>query len=229
MNTMELINRTLLLNHHYHPMRTVKQENVEECFTLSPNVAIKAEIGKSGRMTICLWSMTLDRVINSKAKAKPSFEQNQTNIEKNVKYWIETFKSQEHYYETQLHMTPEELVKYKVGMSMKIQAIPNWQEKDFLKSNLEKVNNGQVLSPKTLIAIEKFVDNKRETKELSPEQKAFYDKIVSLSNASKESNDEWTISFSQSLIDAIQKYGVNTRLTDRQKQILLDKFNKYHI
>lgn len=230
MNVMSDINQFLLKNHYFHPVRVVKRENIEECFTISKNVAIKAEINQSShKMTLCLWSVTLDRVLNSKEKAQPSFQIKSEELEKNIKYWLELFKSQEHYYETQLHMSAEELIKYKVTLSMKIQSIPNWQEKDFLKSNLDKVNKGFVLSPKTIIAIDKFMQNKKQNTELTPEQKTFYDRIVSLSQASKENNDEWTISFSQSLIDAIQKYGVNTRLTDRQKQILLDKFNKYHI
>ena len=124
-------------------------------------------------------------------------------------------------------MTEEEKMKYQIQMSMKIQSKPSWDQSTFLKDCLEKVNKGQVLSLKTEQAIDKPVSSTPTV--LTEQQINFQKRIDALCQASKTKGDEWTASFSQSILDAIAKYGSKTTLTERQKQILQDKFAKYSI
>ena len=70
---------------------------------------------------------------------------------------------------------------------------------------------------------------KFEKKPLSDDQISFFQKVQSLSKASEIANDEFTLKFSQSIIDLINKYGSNAKISEKQIQISLTKFKKYGI
>jgi hypothetical protein len=169
-----------------------------------------------------LYSLTHRKVINSKDAPASG-----ANPEEILKHWVSIYQDKINFYEKQLHMTDEEKMQYQIQMSMKIQSKPSWDQSTFLKDCLEKVNKGQVLSAKTEQAIDKPVSSSPSV--LSDQQIAFQKRIDALCQASKTKGDEWTASFSQSILDAIAKYGSKTTLTERQKQILQDKFTKYSI
>jgi hypothetical protein len=168
-----------------------------------------------------LYSLTQRKVINSKDAPETN------SYDDILKHWTSIYQDKFNFYEKQLHMTDEEKMKYQIQMSMKIQSKPSWDQSTFLKDCLEKVNKGQVLSLKTEQAIDKPVSSTPTV--LTEQQLNFQKRIDALCQASKTKGDEWTASFSQSILDAIAKYGSKTTLTERQKQILQDKFAKYSI
>jgi hypothetical protein len=216
-----------------------KDTSTSGCYhiNLSPNVSIKinSSMTKHGTtmpnatasVTMCLWSKTLNRVINYKDADRSHFKRTsgwQNTFTDGVNHWKKLFSDKAHFYDKQIHMTEEQLTQYKIDWCLKIQSQPKWEENVFLKDNFDKIMKGFVLSPKTENAILK--DN---TEPLSDAQIKFKERVVSLSKASKEKGDEWTASFTQSIIDTINKFGSKTTLSDKQKQTLFNKLTKYNL
>jgi hypothetical protein len=70
---------------------------------------------------------------------------------------------------------------------------------------------------------------KIEKAPLSENQISFLQKIQSLSNASEIAKDEFTFKLSKSIIELINKYGSNAKISDKQLDITMSKFKKYGI
>jgi len=70
---------------------------------------------------------------------------------------------------------------------------------------------------------------KVEKTPLSQEQVKFLDRVKALNTASLNANDEFTSKFSNGIIDLINKVGANAKLSDKQKEIVVAKLNKYNV
>ncbi len=218
-----------------------KDTSTSGCYhiNLSQNVSIKisSSITKHGStmpyasasVTMCLWSKTLNRVINYKDADRSHFKRTsgwQTTWAEGVNHWKKLFTEKAHFYDKQIHMTEDQLTQYKIEWCIKIQSQPSWEENIFLKDNFDKIMKGLVLSPKTETAI---LSSHKPKEPLSDAQIQFKQRIESLSKASKEKGDEWTASFTQSIIDSINKFGSKTSLSEKQKQTLFNKLTKYNL
>jgi hypothetical protein len=203
----------------------------EYVVNLSSNVCIKMNTSfntedKLVKITSILWSKPLNRVINAKDYPKVSLS-SPNLVQGIVAHWDAIYTAKSHFYEKQIHMTTEELQKYQIEMSIKIQSIADWDKSDFLKDTLENVNKGVVLSDKVLACISKPLSVK--SKVLSDEQIKFQNKITALCNASQAKGDEWTYKFSSGILEGIKKFGTKASFTERQKEIIAQKLTKYNI
>lgn len=70
---------------------------------------------------------------------------------------------------------------------------------------------------------------KFEKTPLSDAQLKFLDRVKTLNTASQNANDEFTSKFAGGIIDMINKVGGSAKLSDKQKQIVVAKLNKYKI
>jgi len=174
-----------------------------------------------------LYSLALKKVINHKDSLTSVVMATTEMASQFIEHWRKIYEEKMHFYEVQLHMTDTEKVNYQIQMSMKIQAKPDYDKSPFLKELLDKVSKGQVLSPKTVQAI----DNSTSASALTEQQINFQKRIEidALCQASKEKGDDWTAGFTKTLLESISKYGSKTTFTEKQKQILQDKFAKYSI
>jgi hypothetical protein len=208
---------------------TFTKRSSEYLVHLSPKVSVKINTTIQSdnviKFTSVLWSESLNRVLNS--KDFPKLPESLDVAFKVVNHWKAIYEAKTHFYEKQIHMTPEELQQYQIEMSVKIQSIPDWDKSDFYKENLQKVSNGQVLSDKVLSML-----NKKYTpvkKVLSEEQVEFQNKINALCSASQAKGDEWTHKFSLSILDGIKRFGPKATFTQRQKDLIAKKLTEYNI
>lgn len=198
---------------------------------MSPNVAVQvsSSVGNAdmamgraqGAMYIRLISSKNGRTLNKKDVGQSKFYRTQgwrDSLKKAVDRLRQAYMKSKAFYDKLATVDPD---SYRVDVLAKIESVPGWDKDALLREFHERVDKGGILSD----AQEGVIDRNVE-KATSSASVDILERMRDLYRAARARNDDWTMSFVQSLAEQLKE---KRNLTNRQQTVLDDKFQQYRI
>lgn len=183
-------------------------------------------------MQVRLVSVITNHTLNKKAQGQKYFKRTQNwrrNLRKGVDRMEQAYRRASAFYEAIAEI--EDRKAYKRDVLGIIESIDGWEANPDLVDLHNKVGRGGILTKKQLAEVRQMAINPGATTSqstLTEAQEAFIERLRELWKAARAAGDDWTMEFAA---DIGQKLTGNSnyRLSERQREVLLDKLKRYHV